>query len=74
MAATSMNGERQVMVLAAREMVTRPSSNCWRSVWSTLRLNSGKFIEEQHSMLRHRDLAGRRIDIPAEQTRASDTG
>ena len=40
-AATSMNWAGKVMVPAAREMVTFPSSNGWRMVSSTLRLNSG---------------------------------
>src|ERR1039458_8908742 len=40
-AAMSMNCDGKVMVPAAREMVTRPSSSGWRMVSSTLRLNSG---------------------------------
>jgi hypothetical protein len=40
-AATSMNCDGKVMVPAAREIVTRPSSSGWRMVSSTLRLNSG---------------------------------
>ena len=40
-AATSMNCDGNVIVPAAREMVTRPSSSGWRMVSSTLRLNSG---------------------------------
>src|SRR6059036_3401457 len=41
MAATSMNWEGKVIVPAAREIVTRPSSSGWRIVSRTLRLNSG---------------------------------
>ena len=40
-AATSMNWDGNVMVPAAREMVTWPSSSGWRMVSKTLRLNSG---------------------------------
>ena len=40
-AATSMNCDGNVIVPAAREMVTLPSSSGWRIVSSTVRLNSG---------------------------------
>jgi hypothetical protein len=40
-AAASMNCEGKVIVLAALEIVTWPSSRGWRIVSRTLRLNSG---------------------------------
>ena len=41
MAATNMNCAGKVIVPAAREIVTHPSSKGWRRVSKTPRLNSG---------------------------------
>ncbi len=44
-AATSMNCEGNVIVSVAREMVTRPSSNSWRSV-SSPRVELRQLVQE----------------------------
>ena len=40
-------------------IATRPSSSGWRSASSTGRSNSAQLVEEQHALVRERDLAGR---------------
>ena len=67
-----MNSAGKVMVPAAREMVTRPSSIGWRMTSRVERLNSGKLVQEEDAVVRQAYFAGRGIDGAAEQADIRD--
>ena len=69
MAATSMNWEGNVMVPAAREMVTRALLQGLAHGLQHAALELRQFVEEKHAMMRQGNFARRGIHIAAEQAR-----
>ena len=72
MAAASMKRAGKVSDMAARAMVTQPSSSGWRRTSSTLRGNSGSSSRKSRPLCARRDLAGARDHAAADQAGVGD--
>src|SRR5271169_3173891 len=69
-AAASM--KRDGKVIAARAMVTLPSSSGWRMTSRTLRWNSGSSSREQYAIVSEGDFAGARESTPTNEACIAD--
>ena len=63
-----MNCDGNVIVPAAREMVTRPSFQRLAQRLQNSALELRQFVQKQNTVVRERNFAGRRIDVATEQT------